>query len=77
MKTEIELNEELLAKARELSGIEGTDELVQEALNELSERDSARRLENLGGSEPQLLSTPRRKLEPPKRSLRLRSVSAR
>jgi Bacterial antitoxin of type II TA system, VapB len=60
LKTEFDLNEELLAKARELSGIDGRDELIQAALNALIERESARRLANLGGSEPQLRRNPRR-----------------
>ncbi|PQA40631.1 DUF2191 domain-containing protein, partial [Amnimonas aquatica] len=41
-------------------GIEEKSALVREALRALIERESARRLALLGGSEPELASVPRR-----------------
>lgn len=61
MRTTINLDDELLATAREYSGIEERTALVHEALRALIGREAARRLAKLGGSEPQLKDTPRRR----------------
>jgi Arc/MetJ family transcription regulator len=60
MKTTLAPDDELVAHAQALSGIQEEGALVREALNALIERESARRLANLGGSEPQLRPIPRR-----------------
>lgn len=61
MKTTLDINDELLTKARQLTGISEKAALVSEGLRALIERESARGLAALGGSEPQLTDIPRRK----------------
>jgi Arc/MetJ family transcription regulator len=61
MRTTIALDQDLLAKAEELSGIKERTALVREALKALIERDSARRLARLGGTERKLSAIPRRR----------------
>ena len=58
------LDDRLLAKAQRLTGIAKKAELVREGLQALIERESARRLAKLGGSEPQLEPILRRRTEP-------------
>jgi Arc/MetJ family transcription regulator len=60
MRTTIVLDDELLAKAQALTNVQEKSSLVKEALKALIERESAKRLASLGGSEPQLEATPRR-----------------
>jgi Arc/MetJ family transcription regulator len=61
MRTTIALDDELLAKAQAFTGLREKSALIREALNALIERESARRLARLGGSEPDLTSPPRRR----------------
>jgi Arc/MetJ family transcription regulator len=61
MRTTINLDERLLAEARRLTGMVEKTALVHEGLRALIERESARRLARLGGSEPQLEPIPRRR----------------
>lgn len=63
MRTTVNLDEELLEEARRISGVEGRTELLHAGLRALIERESARRLARLGGSEEQLDSIPRRRPE--------------
>ena len=49
---------------RLLTGLNEKSALVREALKALIERESARRLALLGGTEPDLKLTPRRRLDP-------------
>ena len=60
MRTTLNIDEDLLAQAQKLTGVSGKAALVREGLRALIERESALRLANLGGSEPQLQRTPRR-----------------
>lgn len=60
MRTTLTLDDALLAKARGITGVAETAALVGAALTALIERESARRLAQLGGSEPDLAPTPRR-----------------
>ena len=60
MRTTLNLDDELLAKAHQLSGLTERTQLIREALLALVERESARRLSKLRGTEPQLQSIPRR-----------------
>ncbi len=60
MRTTIALDDDLLAKARAYTGIPETTAIIREALTALIERESARRLARLGGSEPEL-EAPRRR----------------
>jgi len=64
VRTTLALDDDLLARAIELTGIEEKTALVREALNALVERESARRLARLGGSQPDLNAAPRRRPEP-------------
>lgn len=61
MRTMIVLDEALLAKLRELTGIQETSALVREALKAWVERENARRLVLLGGTEPELEAPTRRR----------------
>lgn len=60
MRTTIVLDDELLAKAQELTQLREKTAFIKEALKALIERESAKRLDSLGGSEPQLDVIPRR-----------------
>ena len=64
MRTTIALDDELVAKAQDFTGLTEKSALVREALKALIERESARRLARLGGSEPQLQDIPRRRSIP-------------
>ena len=66
MKTTLHINDQLLAEAQRITGISEQVALVREGLRALIERESARRLARLGGSEPQLKSISRRRLDPEK-----------
>ena len=61
MRTTLNIDDDLLEKARVLSGVQEKTALVREGLKALIERESARRLARLGGSEPQLEPIPRRR----------------
>ena len=64
MRTTLNLDDALLAKAHSLSGVKERTALLSEALRALIERESAKRLAKLGGSEPQLKPIPRRQSTP-------------
>jgi len=64
MRTTLNIDDGLYAKAVELSGIHEKSALLREGLKALIERESARRLAMLGGSEPNLLAVPRRQSDP-------------
>jgi Arc/MetJ family transcription regulator len=61
MRTTLALDDELIAKARAYTGVSEKSTLVREALKALIEREAARRLARLGGSEPRLRPVPRRR----------------
>ena len=63
MRTTLNIDDDLLQQARTLSGVQEKNALVHEGLKALIERESARRLARLGGSEPQLKPIPRRRGE--------------
>jgi Arc/MetJ family transcription regulator len=63
MRTTLALDDELLAKAQAFTGLREKSALVREALKALIERESARRLARLGGSEPDLSMPSRRRPE--------------
>jgi Arc/MetJ family transcription regulator len=61
VRTTLNIDDELLEKARVLSGVQEKTALVREGLKALIERESARRLARLGGSEPEVEAIPRRR----------------
>ena len=65
MRTTLALDDDLLAEARAYTGLTEKSALVREALKALIERESARRLARLGGSEPDLAAIPRRRPSAP------------
>lgn len=61
MRTTLALDDELIVKAQALTGLKEKSNLIREALKALIERESARRLARLGGTEPNLEAPPRRR----------------
>jgi Arc/MetJ family transcription regulator len=61
MRTTLNIDDELLARAAELSGTTEKTALVRRGLEALIALESARRLAALGGSEEQLRPIPRRR----------------
>jgi Arc/MetJ family transcription regulator len=64
MRTTLALDDELLAKAQALTGVREKSVLIRDALKALIERESARRLARLGGTEPKLKPIARRRPDP-------------
>ena len=64
MRTTLNLDDELLEEAQRLTGLSEKTALVRAALEALIERESARRLARLGGTEPGLVDIPRRRPDP-------------
>lgn len=54
MRTTITIDDALLDRAQALTGLHERNAVLREALEALIQRESARRLGRLGGSEPQL-----------------------
>jgi Arc/MetJ family transcription regulator len=61
MRTTVNIDDALMREAARLSGIEERAALLREGLRALIEREAARRLAQLGGSEPELAEVPRRR----------------
>lgn len=61
MRTTVNLDDDLVARAQELTGTVEKGALVRDGLRALIEREAARRLALLGGTEPELESAPRRR----------------
>ncbi len=62
MRTTLTLDDELLGKAEEYTGLSEKTAIVREAMKALIERESARRLARMGGVAPDLEAPPRRRL---------------
>lgn len=60
MRTTVTLDDDLLEKAVFYTGIREKSALIREALRALVQREAARRLARLGGTEPDLKPIPRR-----------------
>lgn len=58
MRTTLALDDDLVAKAQEFTGLKEKSALVREALRALIERESARRLADLGARNPNCISRP-------------------
>lgn len=63
MRTTLNIDDQLLEEAQRITGVSEKSILVREGLRALIERESARRLALLRGSEPQLTQISRRKSE--------------
>jgi Arc/MetJ family transcription regulator len=63
MRTTLALDDELIAEAQRLTGTTEKSAQVRDALRALIQRESARRLARLGGTEPALTEIPRRRSE--------------
>ncbi|OGP81931.1 MAG: antitoxin [Deltaproteobacteria bacterium RBG_16_54_11] len=61
MRTTLNIEDELLDKAAQLTGIEEKTSLVRLGLEALIARESSKRLAQLGGSEKKLMRIPRRR----------------
>ena len=61
MRTTLNLDEELVREAQRISGVKGRTAVIHEGLRALIERESARRLARLGGTEPWLQPVARRR----------------
>jgi Arc/MetJ family transcription regulator len=61
MRTTLALDDALLEKAVFYTGVQEKSALVREALKALIEREAARRLADLGGTEPGAKYIPRRR----------------
>ena len=60
MRTTVNLDDELLAEAQRLTGIDERATLLRASLTALIERESAQRLSKLGGTQPGLKPVRRR-----------------
>jgi Arc/MetJ family transcription regulator len=54
VRTSLEIDDHLLQEAEELTGVHEREKLVRVALTALIERESARKLARLGGTDPHL-----------------------
>ena len=65
MRTTLNIDDDLLARAAELTGIQEKTSLVRLGLEALIARESAKRLAALGGTEKQLKMISRRRMASP------------
>ena len=63
MRTTINIDDDLLAKASKLAGPLDRSAVIHEGLKALIERETAKRLARLGGTQPNLRAAPRRRPE--------------
>jgi len=61
MRTTLIIDEKLIDRARELTGIQEKTALVRAGLEALIAKEAAKRLARLGGSQPKLSDIPRRR----------------
>lgn len=61
MRTTVTIDDELVQRAAALTGIKGRATLLRHGLEVLIEVESARRLAQLGGSDPAATAAPRRR----------------
>ncbi len=61
MRTTLSLDDALVARATELTGLKEKSALVRAALEALIHRESSRRLARLGGVDPDFEAAPRRR----------------
>ena len=61
MRTTVTLDDALMARAMEVTGIHERSALIREAVVRLIQGEAARRLSLLGGSDPDATAAPRRR----------------
>jgi Arc/MetJ family transcription regulator len=61
MRTTLVIDDQIMKKASELSGVTEKTSLVRLGLQALIARESSRRLANLGGTEKKISNIPRRR----------------
>ena len=61
MRTTVALDDDLVARAQEYTGIKEKSALLHEALKLLVAREAGRRLADMGGSDPNATAGPRRR----------------
>ena len=61
MRTTVTLDDELMAKAADYTGIKERSVLINTAISALVQREAARRLARLGGSQPDFEPGPRKR----------------
>jgi len=61
MRTTLNIDDDLLHRAQQLTGITEKTAIVRSGLEALIARESARRLAKLGGTDPDLKEVPRRR----------------
>ena len=61
MHMTITIDDELLSKAREATGLQETDAVVKAALMAVVQHNAAQKLIELGGSDPDATAAPRRR----------------
>ena len=61
MRTTITIDDELVEKAQNYTGIQEKSALIREALRQLVVREAGRRLAAMGGTEPEFVAPPRRR----------------
>ncbi len=61
MRTTVAIDDELIAQAREYTGLTETAALIREALKTLVAVEAGRRLARLGGTDPNAKAPPRRR----------------
>ena len=64
MRTTLVIADDLVADAREASGLERISDLVREGLRALIAKEARVRLAAMGGSDPKAVVSPRRRLPP-------------
>jgi Arc/MetJ family transcription regulator len=62
MRSTFTIDDELLDKAKDYSGIEGTKDVVHAALKQMVQLEASRRLAKMGGSDPSAKAPPRRRI---------------
>jgi Arc/MetJ family transcription regulator len=63
MRTTVALDDDLISRAQDYTGLSEKSAFVREALKALIEREGARRLAALGGSQPGITAARRRRQE--------------
>ena len=62
MRTTLNIDDQLYEEAVRLTGVKEKTALLRESLKALIQRESAKRLSRLGGTEPQLDDIPRHRI---------------